>query len=48
MLGLIGEVCVACGGENAVMAEELLDLDQIDAGLDEVGGVAVPPMPISA
>ena len=24
-----------------MMAEDVLDLDQIDAGLDEVGGVAV-------
>ena len=41
MLGLVGEVGIAGGGENAVMAEDLLHLDQIDAGLDEVGGIAV-------
>ena len=41
MLGLIGEVGVAGGGQNAVMTEDLLDLDQIDTGLDQVGGVAV-------
>ncbi len=42
VLGLVGEVGVAGGGENAVMTEDLLDLDQIDTGLDQVGGVAVP------
>lgn len=41
MLGLVGEVGVAGGGEDAVVAEELLDFDQIDAGLDEMGGIAV-------
>lgn len=41
VLGAIGEVGVAGGGEDRVVAEDLLDLDQIDAGLDEVGGVAV-------
>jgi hypothetical protein len=34
-------VGVAGGGEDAVVTEELLDLDQIDASLDEMGGVAV-------
>ena len=42
MLGLVGQVGVAGGGENGVMAEEFLHLDQIDAGLDQVGGIAVP------
>ena len=32
MLGLVGQVGVAGGGENGVMAEELLYLDQIDTG----------------
>jgi len=41
MLSLIGEVSVAGGSENAVMAEDLLDFDQIDTGFDQVGGVAV-------
>jgi hypothetical protein len=41
MLGLVGEVSVAGGGQNRVMAEEFLDLDQIDAGLDQMGGIAV-------
>ena len=34
MLGLVGEMRVTDGSENGVMAEELLYLDQIDAGLD--------------
>ncbi len=41
MLGLVGQVGVANGGENRVMAEVFLYLDQIDAGLDQVGGIAV-------
>ena len=41
MLGLVGQVGVADGGENGVMAKELLYLDQIDAGFDQVGGIAV-------
>ena len=41
MLGLVGQVGVANGGENRVMAEVFLDLDQIDTGLDQVGGIAV-------
>jgi hypothetical protein len=43
MLGLVGQVGVAGGGENRVMAEEFLHLDQIDAGLDQMSRVAVPP-----
>ena len=42
MLGLVSEVGIAGGGENRVMAEKFLDLDEIDAGLDQVGGIAVP------
>jgi len=41
MLGLVGEMGIAGGGENAVMAEELLDLDQIDTGLDQVRCIAM-------
>ena len=47
MLGLVGQVRIAGGGENRVMAAELLYLDQIDSGLDQVGGVAVAPIPTS-
>ena len=42
MLGLVGQVGVAGGGENRVMTEDLLHLDQIDAGFDQMSGVAVP------
>ena len=42
MLGLISQMGIAGSGENRVMAEELLHLDQIDAGLDQVSCVAVP------
>ena len=41
MLGLVGQVGIADGGENGMMAEEFLHLDQVDAGLDQVGGIAV-------
>jgi hypothetical protein len=45
MFRLVGQVGVADGGENGVMAENLLHFDQVDAGFDQVGGVAVPAMP---
>jgi hypothetical protein len=32
---------IAGGGENRVMTEEFLHLDQIDPGLDQVGCIAV-------
>ena len=41
MLGLVGQMGISGGGENGVMAEEFLYLDQIDTGLDQVGGVTV-------
>lgn len=42
MLGLIRQVGVAGGGEYGVVTEDLLYLDQIDAGFDQVSGIAVP------
>ena len=48
MLGLVSQMGVADGGENRVMAEVFLHLDQIDAGLDQVSRVTVTPMPCSA
>ena len=42
MLGLVGQMGIAGGGENGVMTEELLHLDQIHAGLDQVGCIAMP------
>jgi hypothetical protein len=44
MLGLVSQMGVTGGGENGVMAEKLLYLDQIDAGLDQVGGIAMSTM----
>jgi hypothetical protein len=41
MLGLVGQMGIAGGRENGVMAEEFLYLDQVDAGFDQVGCVAV-------
>lgn len=42
MLGLVGQMGIADGGQNGVMAEDLLYLEQIDAGFDQVCGVGVP------
>src|SRR3546814_15798047 len=41
MLGVIGQVRIAGSGEDRVVAEDFLDLQQIDTGLDQVRGVAV-------
>ena len=41
MLGLVGEMGIAGGGENGVVAEDFLDLDEVDAGLDQVGCIAM-------
>ena len=41
MFGLVGEVGVTNGGEYGVVTKEFLYLDQIDAGLDQVGGIAM-------
>ena len=41
MRGLVGQVGVANGGENGLMAEDLLHLDQINAGFNQMGCVAV-------
>ena len=44
MLGLVGQVGVAGSGEDGMVAKEFLDLDQVDAGFDQVGCIAVAPM----
>ena len=41
MLGLVGQMGVADGGENGVMAENLLHFDQVNTGFDQVRGVTV-------
>ena len=41
MLGQVGQVRIPGGGENGVVAKNLLNLDQIDAGFDQVGCIAV-------
>ena len=38
---MAGQVGVAGRGENRVVAEYLLDFEQVDTGFDQVGGVAV-------
>ena len=42
MLGLVSQMGIAGGGENGVMAEEFLYLDQIDTSLDQVSGITMP------
>lgn len=44
MLGLVGQMGVTNCRENEVVAEDLLYLDQIDTGFDQVRGEGVPPM----
>ena len=44
MLGVLAQMGITGGGENRVMAEKLLHLDQIDPGLDQVGCIAVSTM----
>ena len=41
-LGLTGQVGVAVGGEDGVVAQDLLNVLQADAGLDQVSCIAVP------
>ena len=41
MLGLIRQMGVPDRRENRVMAENFLDLDEVDAGLDQVRGIGV-------
>ena len=41
MLGLVGQVRVTARGKNGVMAEDLLYLNQIDTGFNQVRGIAV-------
>jgi hypothetical protein len=48
MPGLIRQMGVANGRENRVMAENALHLGELDAGLDQVRGISVAPMPSSA
>ena len=41
MLGLVGQMGIANGRENGRMAEDLLHLEQVDAGFDQVRSVGV-------
>lgn len=41
MLGLICQMGVPDRRENGVMAENLLDLDEVDTGLDQVSGIGM-------
>jgi len=41
MPGLVGQVGITGGGQNRVVTKDLLHLDQIDAGFNQVGCIAV-------
>jgi hypothetical protein len=41
MLCLIRQMRIAGGREDGMMAEDLLDFEEVDAGLDQVSGIAV-------
>lgn len=41
MLGLIRQMGVPDRRENGVMPENLLNLDEVDAGLDQVSGIGM-------
>lgn len=37
----VGQMGIACGGQDAVVAEDFLDFQQVDTGFDQMGGIAV-------
>ena len=39
--GVVCQVCIADGGEDAAVTEDLLDLKKVDAGFDQMRCVAV-------
>ena len=46
-LSLSGQVGVAIGGEDGVVAQDVLNVLQADTGFDQVSCIAVPPIPMS-
>jgi hypothetical protein len=44
VLCLVSQMRVADGSKNGVMAKDLLHLDQVDAGFDQVCGIGVSTM----
>ena len=44
IIGVGREMGVASGGEDGVMAQDLLHFKKIDTGLDQMRGIAVAPM----
>jgi len=46
--GMRGQVGVSGGGQNGVVTKDLLHFQQVDPGLDQMGGIAMPIMPRSA
>ena len=39
-----GQMGISSSRQNRAVAEEVADLEQIDTGLDQMGGITVPPM----
>jgi hypothetical protein len=48
LLPLVGQIEINHGGFQLCMVEELLNVAQVDAGFQEMGGVGMPIMPSSA
>jgi hypothetical protein len=44
VVGTGGEAGIASGGHHGAVTEDLLYLQQADAGLDQMGGIAMPPI----
>jgi hypothetical protein len=40
-VGGVGQMGIAGGGQDAVVAEDFLDFQQVDTGFDQMGGIAV-------
>ena len=41
-MGAGGQMGITGGGQDTMMAEDLLHFQQIDTGFDQMGGVAMP------
>lgn len=43
-IGSVGQVRITGSGQNTVVTENFLDFEQVDAGFNQMGGIAMPPM----
>ncbi len=44
MVRTTGQMRVSGGGQDGVVTEDFLDFEEVNAGFDQMGGIAVPPM----